>query len=453
MSLLTVDEKQTLPDIAYGVLPTLEGNAWAFPAPNGDVAICIDMLLPTTLWIVSRAIAEEYRILYEGPSSGDSISDVVRPIWLAARWFVTRKSEYESELWDWKDALGKLPKEISIMFAGIDNAQIDFVVMHELQHIICGHLASCRRQLVSLTDRKGSYSEVEVYQRSIAQEYEADMKATDAFCRRQTGLVVGRFALCEILFLFLHAVELQGARAPNETTHPSALKRLEAIRQRYDEVTGGMQGFGLGFRRVMDNQFALYTEMYNEFPHDLWMHPHGWKEIQSRYIRAVMEEDVRTHVTIGGSLPIEFINEVATLANTWCGHEELVHVGSISPSPSLLPELAMARSLVGGLAALASLLTQLFRLRKAALEKKRWNLEYLEELIANEMLKHDVQYRGHLEILYFDESVDTDGDLCVIKIHNTNIQRDLTLRITTKSATFSIFVTNLTSGIVDHSEK
>lgn len=441
---LTEEEKNRLPKIEFGVLPTFEANAWAMPIPSG-IAICIDLLLPNILAFVSRFVIEAMRNakLEKSEKSDDLFVTTFRPIWLASRLFETRDIKYDSELRKIIRGLDSLPDDWTHLWVNLYESQIYFIVMHEIQHVLCGHLDDLKKANYGPKNLEEDQIPIQLYQRNINQEFEADRKAVEIFIRDKSYLKSGLISAVDIFFLFLDNLQRQGNKIPIEITHPSASKRLVEVRQKYDELTGGIQGIGKGIRIAIDNLFFLQLEMFNDpgLSEIIWSKPEVWENAKKKYIYAVLEEGMPTHVTFRGEMSNEEASRIVALANQWTmSNEEIVHKGTIKSKQPLLPELGMLGGFIGGIAALAAFLTQFFREKKKAIDENKWNEKYLKLLIENEFLKRKIQDCGVFSINEFNEGFETDGNFCVIILKEKDSEKTIKIEISGTSATFLIAI-------------
>ena len=91
---------------------------------------------------------------------------------LVANWFLKRDSTYLNSIKRIMSSFEKLPEWLSTFYGGFIGIQLDFIVMHELQHILSGHIENCRT--IHMSAR--SENTLDILERSIQQEYEADTK-------------------------------------------------------------------------------------------------------------------------------------------------------------------------------------------------------------------------------------------------------------------------------------
>jgi len=440
LAMLTEREKGKLPDLAFGVLPTFDPNAWAIPVPGEQgVVICIDMLLPTCLWTVSRALGQALRESAEPNKYHDPITNVVRPLGLTAAWFLTRNPRYALQLQVWKENLEPLPHPFDVFAAAFIVQQLDFIIMHEIQHVLRGHTGNIRRGCLSSTSAEDAAIGVSRYSQSIQQEFEADREATVTLCRDEQSKEVGAFAACEILFLFLQSVELVSPKQARETTHPSALQRLSAVRSTYDNLSGGMKGFGIGLQRVTSDMFQIQQEMFSDFPMELWLNAGGMEGAAREYARRVLNGVMATHVTVGGYITEHESNAISSNANNWL-QQELVHSGSTRKSNTLLPEMGMVGGFIGGLAALALFLTQLYQFRKRERELNRWSSDRMKELVNEELNRRRIDNCACSSVSHFDKSVVENGELCEIELRDFTDGSELLVRVSVLSAGVSLWI-------------
>jgi len=442
MALLSASEKSQLPEIAFGVFPTHEANAWAMPLADGAVAVCIDVQLHAALETVARAVAE----LASPSEEGSHPFHTFRTIWLAAAWLINKDKRFADELAQWKTTLPSSPsKSVGTIFASYSRAQLDFVVMHELQHVLCGHLDQRKRvhALPHAPTHAFPQPVLELFQRSINQEFEADSKAAELFARHPDHVQHGTGAFAEAFFLFVHAVEQIMPQPPSRITHPPPAERLHQFRLRYDELSGGISGFGRLMRPWLDAIFD-YQVSVDQDPAmlDLWNHPNKITPVTQQYVRMVVEEGMPTHVAIRGNIPTHFAQAAAHLANQYGGYEDQVHVwpGSTPARAPMLEEVAWTSGIIAAIAAVASLCVQLLQLRREASNRKQWNPEALRSLINDELAKHAVTHCSCVRIERFDEKVEADGEICTVVLQDTNTKNEKKLSIRTDAATIGIDV-------------
>jgi len=107
-----------------------------------------------------------------------------------------------------------------------------FVLTHEIGHIYSGHLkkASIKKSTIFNKDET-----IDVYQKSQAQEYEADLIALEfynhIYKEHPTLSKLGDQALKAPLFFFsmAHLVEINLSSYDDYSTHPAAIDRLKTI--------------------------------------------------------------------------------------------------------------------------------------------------------------------------------------------------------------------------------
>ena len=254
------------------------------------------------------------------------------------------------------------------------------------------------------------------------------------------------FTCSEIFFLFLHLIEHLSGVSHQTSTHPKALQRLNNIRGTHDEQAGQLKGLGSCMRVVLDELFRINYDMLTSpsspYANINSMNPESWKTLKDEYVKRVLEDNMSTHTSIGGYLAEDAAQEITALSNKWCRDrdDDLVHIGAIIHADTVLPELGMIGGLIGGIAAVASLCTQIFQLRKECTHGNQWGPDHLKNAIQNEILKHDIRTCKCIRILKCNSEIRTDGDLCDIMLLDTEANMECIISLTIDSATCSLFV-------------
>lgn len=420
MSLLTPDEKSRLPEIEFGVLPTIDANAWAIPLSNGRFGICIDVLLPEVLLAVSWIMLEWLRGHTTDSKSDEqnSLTALSRPLWLSAKWFLTRDVVYAQETVRWQRTLPPMPTELSGFVSGFLFTQLKFIVLHELQHILCGHIHQTILAVLPDKHAKHPNQQIEIWQRSIENEFEADQKAIVSFSRDPQGVKVGEAAIAEILFLFLSTVETLMSDQPSCLTHPPPQQRLEKVRSAYKEAIGDIQGFGKNLRPLLDDMFAIHQDMFRDFPKKAFMNPESFDRGVEAFIRAVLDGEILTQVMLVGEITTGEANAIAKRANGFIGDDDQhVNVGTLRQLDGGFIEGNLPHiSFVQCVSAITLACTGLFLFRKEGIGRANWNASIFERYL----LKHIAEYGNNqiesLKVLSFDTGVLTDGELCTLTI-------------------------------------
>lgn len=372
-------------------------------------------------------------------SSQGSGNESARGIWLTAKWFLSRDARYAVALEEWERTIPPPPEDLALFAAGFFGLPLDFILLHELQHVLCGHLNETAAVFLSSIDNAEPQG-VAQYTVSIQREFEADAGATRVFARDPASVRVGAIAACEIFFLFLHVVQELSADPYVETTHPSARRRLLAIRSLYEMTTGGIKGFGAGFRRIMDAMFEMDLEMFREFPEEVWLSSNAWQLLAERYAQGVLEGSLATHVTFGGELAEALADAIQRRAQGRVGEAAFVHIGVLNSARPLLPELSAVAGIVGGVAAVISLCVQLFQLRREALRRGSWTADELKLTVERQLAQEGEEGCECVAIENFDEQVARDGDLCEIVLREKKTGREYEIQVSARAATWSLYI-------------
>lgn len=431
-------------EIAFGLLPTFDRNAWALKSPTGGFVVCIDYLLPSALRMISRAIVESLASSGDPSRYGSSALEGSRGLWLAVKWFIERDPKYQTAWVGWQNSHNTLPHELEIMYNGLAGLQLDFVVMHELQHILCGHLEKNVTSSISRAAIDQAASAVKVLERTREQELEADTEVAKFFARYAGGVSVGAFSGCEIFFVFLNAIEQYLGINDAEASHPNAAIRLNAIRTAYDSCSGGMKGFGKKLRLIIDKYFELGFENSALWKEDdsILLDSGGLIKMQEDYIDSVTHGLELTHVTISGDCDASILKNISDFAKQMLQGMENVHLGAMvkEDTSKLYPDDYISRNVIISVATICAILTSVWVIKKDEFPDNAVSLDIFTKLIQEYSIAHGANSSIIFNIEDYPGDVPIAGDFCKIEIKDKEQQEGVVLEIAVMAATFSVMV-------------
>lgn len=431
---LDASEWDRMPELRFHFRNTGSPNAWAVPDGQNRVAICIDGQLPALLWHIARAL-----IGLGDPQSDTHPLRAVHVLGLCARFFVSRDPRYLGRLTEMKDKLTSIPAHVSHFMAAYLFFPLEFIVLHEVQHILLGHLDSTVRVRA---DKQSTSGTIDVYSFSRERELQADAAAALIFARDEPGVRSGTIAFAELFFLFLHSVQQLMGDEFVATTHPPAATRLASVRRAYDQFTGGISAFGEYSREVLDGAFAMFDEVAPTIPEGAWLAPDDvWTDMADRFRQAVVEGKVTTNVCIGGELTEDTLGHILTLLERWQISREHVVGGRTSRRTALLPELALIGDFVAGIAALAALCLHFLALRRESVRREAWTREELQRILNDEFRRRQVSACQPI-VEEFDAAIDTDGEICRLVLVPEK-GRGCKIILSVNAGAFSIYVEGL----------
>lgn len=431
-------------DIAFGVLPTFDRNAWAIKSPAGGYVVCIDYLLPSALRMVSRAIIEMFACAADMDRQAPSSLNHNRGLWLAVKWFIERDTKYQAAWVDWQNSLNALSDEFEGMYNGLAGLQLDFIVMHELQHILCSHLEKNVTRNISRTAVDQTVSAVKVLERTREQELEADTEAARFFAEDSGVVSVGAFSGSEIFFVFLNAVEKYLGIDDKETSHPNAAIRLDTIRNAYDTTAGGIKGFGKKLRPIIDAYFELGFDTANMYKKDdaALLEPNRLQEMQEEYVDSVTRGMELTHVTISGDCDASILKNISYFAKQMLQGMENVHLGAMvkEDANKLYADNYISRNVIISVATICAILTSIWVIKKHEFPDKAVSLDIFTKLIQEYSTAHGTDGSIIFNIEDYPGDVPIAGKFCKIEVKDKERNESVLLEIAAMAATFSVRV-------------
>lgn len=419
------------------------------PGDNG-VAICIDVKLVSALETTMRAAAHVLLPLFS--RSNQQISDELmresaRGIWLAANWFLGRNRDYESQLIEWVGSRQPEPNSLKHYVVESTNIQMTFIVLHEIYHVLCGHLDTV--EVIGIGRSDNDAEEIQLYSRNMKQEFEADTAAVLALANGEKDQELISCLEAEGFFLLLDTVERISNSIGTSITHPPALDRLKNMRVKFDEQLVEFVD-RTGTRKRVDLMFQ-YVRMFERPEHAAaWFDDDKFDEAVGEYVHLVTEENMATHVSLRGDCGRLTLQKLADLAREYLGGHENIHYHE-EPAEfgvPVLPELAMAGSFVAGVAAIAALCVQLFAMKKKLQEQDKWTEESVKEEINKFLQKLNISSCSCTEIQKFDSSLELDGQLCEIILLNNEEDGQCAIKVyLTPGATVSLDIVSKIGGI------
>lgn len=224
-----------------GVLPTLDFNACAMRAPNGDDICVMDHLLYATLASIARAVTE---CVFAGVQQKEGNYEAAfRSLLGVLLWFSGKRYQEVSGLVQQYHQLGADP--MRVYAAGQLATQVMvFIMSHEFAHHALGHIGvPTPLRLHSKTVA----ADVKVYNRSQLDEFAADELGFRVFLSCSATSVEGGsrryFTQGDISpLLFFHFLDIYervilglDAAPATSSTHPPAWARLQRIAQSFTE--------------------------------------------------------------------------------------------------------------------------------------------------------------------------------------------------------------------------
>lgn len=429
-------------DIAFGALPTFDGNAWAIKSPSGGFVVCIDYLLPTVLRMISRTIVEALACADDLDRFSSCQLNHTRGIWLAVKWFVERDLKYHRAWVAWQNSLEELPQELHAVYNGLAGSQLDFIIMHELHHILCGHLEKSTSMAFSADGNKSNVHSIHVLNRTHEQEIEADVEAAKFFTNNAAGVSVGAFASCEPFFVFLKTLEDSYEIQDLESSHPNATKRLHAIRRGYDSCTGGIQGFGKKLRLVVDSYFDVAFDIANIYKDDeaLLFNQGELENKEKKYVDSVINGGDLTYVTVKGSLGKKALENIAGSANALLQKGEFVLTYQSIDKENIIeyPDDYISKNILKAISCVCAVLVCIWVIRKQEYPDKDLEKHILEKYVADLFENQDVSKHIAWSVESFVENNLGYGDLCKMQMNDAHNDCSVNLDIETNSANFFI---------------
>ncbi len=437
LGLLTADEKSKIPEIDFYVLPILEGNAWSLKLAQGSIAIIIDNLFPVAIAAIARLIVEQFRAAEQNLPLEETYK-TERLIWTISKYFVTRNTKY-LELYN--EIYNTLPPEDEYKqdwFLSIIRIQLQFIALHELQHVLCGHMEKTTKAAFNAQGLDDTL--IEKYERKREQEFEADTCAVITIARDKNLIESGAYALCEVFPFFLHITEELNPAAIEETTHPKAIKRLSAIRETFDETTNNKAPKGL--RRILDNLFSLNLEKYSDenISQTTWIEPDRWAELTRQYIDSVVQGKALANVGICGKISKATAEEIVSQACSFSQNEHLFNVGTLNDVNPETASKTETQDFIDFIIAVAIICSRFIFIRNEALQKNTWNTGYFLDGITKTMKMNEIKNIEVTEICDFYSDVLTDGKLCAIIAQSKNRDCEYKVEIIAGSATYAVWV-------------
>ncbi len=211
------EAKRTL----LAILPSTEYNAFACRGPFGaPIVVYNKVLILIQGFFIRSLLAFAYPdsdVSTKRFSSADHAETILLLAAIAAGSPLVRGKDIRTT--------ALMSGDVPVEAATLSQALESFIVLHELGHIVKGHIDDCGFRAVTLGD-----TTIEAYSLSRDQEFEADLFAADAIFRKTTkkaslSLTAG------LLFRFFDLIERITRSTP--TTHPAALARWERIKSRF----------------------------------------------------------------------------------------------------------------------------------------------------------------------------------------------------------------------------
>lgn len=223
--ILTDEEKKILSNVYVGFLPTYNPNAMAISVPNSYPLIILHTELLAALSYYNEYQLVSYKIMEEGVIN-QVIDEICKGYKVVVECFI------ESD----KPSIPLIPPVLSKEMFEFSNmktlAQDLFIIAHEFAHIYLGHLDD---------SSKFSFPRINVNKVNCDQrmEFEADLQALKWLSRIRVGqgfyyrdVLDEYFLVFSIeVFMMFHLIEANTSIPNDDSTHPSAVKRLTYLLQ------------------------------------------------------------------------------------------------------------------------------------------------------------------------------------------------------------------------------
>ncbi len=216
-----------------GFLPLFEPNAQAIRAPNGEPLVILDQGIYASLWHFAETRATLPVIARQ---EGDTAFAKFL-IWRCYQQVMYFKNP--GSPWLRKPTKNREDLSLLTMHSGITEAMERFVVAHELAHIYAGHMTTTRH--MQQNPKQAKYLEdIEFFQKSQEQEYEADRLAFSWYLKSLEGsetisvldLFDDDLAKVAPLYIFVlfHLIEKNMREEHHRySTHPPAELRMKNL--------------------------------------------------------------------------------------------------------------------------------------------------------------------------------------------------------------------------------
>lgn len=216
-----------LADVAVGLLPHMASNAFAMQVPGQPDAHVIGVNLGL-VWVCDY-LCEALLRAADGDESGGQTAYA-----LANKMYLAQQQRQIDEAMAVSDRLKD--DETSVRAGAVGSLVLRFVALHELGHVVRGHVGKAGMALSMATGqleygRGDSLGAAAVH----AMEYEADAFAVECLLARTSGPTVmwNNLLFIAAFFRLLARIELERGQ-PLCPHHPAPQDRLEKIR---DQVT------------------------------------------------------------------------------------------------------------------------------------------------------------------------------------------------------------------------
>lgn len=227
--LMSAADNERFGKTPIGLVPHKLFNAHSIRVPSGGNVIVVNTAIIGGLPIINRYILSAFILrnrLYDNDIDG-FIHDVSGFVLLLRRIVLYGQNALQSEGQSPDDSLDTLVKAIEYTFA-----QRLFILLHEIGHVVLGHLNDSNLQSQHPSDDE--VNSIKYYLKSQNQEFEADSWAAQQMQNLESiHSKVNKVHVCmglPFLFLVFHVLEtVLTNELADKRTHPPARERLHRI--------------------------------------------------------------------------------------------------------------------------------------------------------------------------------------------------------------------------------